>query len=264
MGRKRARPAPRKETHRVGRRIRVREVRVIDADGSQLGIMQTHDAMARADEQGLQLVEVNPKTSPPVCKIMDYGKFKYETAKRDRETKKNKKSQELKEVKFRPKTHDHDFDFKVKHARRFLEDGNKVRLLVQFRGREITHPETGRDVLNRVVKEVMDLATVGQIPAMEGNRMSMILAPKPRRDGTVGRPKPAAPAKVARPPRAAPDAVSESKGTDAEEDEDDDLDEDGEDDFDDDEDGDEDDDDYDDEDGDDDDEDGEDADDADD
>jgi translation initiation factor IF-3 len=156
---------------------------VIDADGTQLGIISTQDAMRRADEQSLQLVEVNPKTSPPVCKIMDYGKFKYETAKREREAKKNKKSQELKEVKFRPKTHDHDFDFKVKHARRFLEDNNKVRLLVQFRGREITHPETGRDVLNRVVKAVTDLATVIQMPNMEGNRMSMIIAPKARRDG---------------------------------------------------------------------------------
>ena len=164
---------------------------MIDADGSQLGILQTQDAMRRAEEQGLQLVEVNPKTNPPVCKIMDYGKFKYETAKRERETKKHKKGQELKEVKFRPKTHDHDFDFKVKHARRFLEDNNKVRLLVQFRGREITHPETGRDVLNRVVKEVVDLATVVQMANMEGNRMSMILAPKPRRD-TGPKPKPVA------------------------------------------------------------------------
>lgn len=152
--------------------------------------------MRRAEEQSLQLVEVNPKTSPPVCKIMDYGKFKYETAKRERDAKKNKKSQELKEVKFRPKTHNHDFGFKVKHARRFLEDNNKVRLLVQFRGREITHPETGRDVLNRVVKEVMDLATVIQMPNMEGNRMSMIIAPKPRRDGGGSKPKPAAPAKA--------------------------------------------------------------------
>jgi translation initiation factor IF-3 len=165
---------------------------VIDADGSQLGIMQTQDAMRRAEEQSLQLVEVNQKANPPVCKIMDYGKFKYETAKRERETKKTRKSQELKEVKFRPKTHDHDFDFKVKHARRFLEDNNKVRLLVQFRGREITHPETGRDVLNRVVKAVVDLATVIQMPNMEGNRMSMILAPKPRRDGGTPKPKPAA------------------------------------------------------------------------
>jgi translation initiation factor IF-3 len=228
---------------------------VIDADGSQLGILLTQDAMRRADELGLQLVEVNPKTNPPVCKIMDYGKFKYETAKRERETKKNKKGQELKEVKFRPKTHDHDFDFKVKHARRFLEDNNKVRLLVQFRGREITHPETGRDVLNRVVKEVMDLATVVQMANMEGNRMSMILAPKPRRDGG-NKPKP-----VARPkPEEGKDATAEAEANEVDEDLDD---EDADDDFDDedgdDEDGDEDDDeDGDDEDDEDDDEDGED------
>jgi translation initiation factor IF-3 len=199
---------------------------VIDADGSQLGIMPTLDAMRRAEDQGLQLVEVNPKTNPPVCKIMDYGKFKYEAAKRERETRKNKKSQDLKEVKFRPKTHDHDFDFKVKHARRFLEDNDKVRLLVQFRGREITHPETGRDVLNRVVKELTDLATVIQMPNMEGNRMSMILAPKPRRD--AAKPKPARPAQSAteRPPGSGPG----SEGDDAKEpddlDEDDDFDED--------------------------------------
>jgi translation initiation factor IF-3 len=195
-------------------------VRVIDADGSQLGIMATHDAIVRAEEQGLQLVEVNPKTNPPVCKIMDYGKFKYETSKRERETKRNKKTQELKEVKFRPKTHDHDFDFKVKHARRFLEEGHKVRLLVQFRGREITHPETGRDVLNRVVKELMDLATVGQVAAMEGNRMSMILAPKP---GRVIKPKPAAPAK----PRPEPKPGEPASGEPSD---DDDLDDDDEDD----------------------------------
>jgi len=188
--------------------------------------------MRRAEEQGLQLVEVNPKTNPPVCKIMDYGKFKYETAKRERETKKHKKGQELKEVKFRPKTHDHDFDFKVKHARRFLEDNNKVRLLVQFRGREITHPETGRDVLNRVVKEVVDLATVVQMANMEGNRMSMILAPKPRRD--IGsKPKPAARPKLEGKPGEA-GAEAEAADLEDEEDLDDEFDDDD-DDFDDDE-----------------------------
>jgi translation initiation factor IF-3 len=158
-------------------------VRVIDANGEQLGIMQTQDAIHRAHDQGLQLVEVNPKTNPPVCKILDYGKFKYETAKREREAKKARTRQELKEVKFRPKTHDHDFDFKVKHARRFLEEGNKVRLLIQFRGRELTHPETGRAVLERVCKAVADLATVAQMASLEGNRMNMILAPKARREG---------------------------------------------------------------------------------
>jgi translation initiation factor IF-3 len=177
--------------------------------------MLTQDAMRRAEEQGFQLVEVNPKTAPPVCKIMDYGKFKYETAKRERETKKNKKSQELKEVKFRPKTHEHDFDFKVKHARRFLDDNNKVRLLVQFRGREITHPETGRDVLNRVVKALIDLATVVQMPNMEGNRMSMILAPKP---GRVIKPKPVVPRAAAAGGEGAADAGA---GEDAADDDDD-------------------------------------------
>jgi translation initiation factor IF-3 len=165
-------------------------VRVIDEKGEMLGILPTHEAMSRADEAGLQLVEVNPKASPPVCKIMDYGKFKYEAAKRDREAKKHQKSTELKEVKYRPKTHDHDFDFKTKHARRFIEDGDKVKLVVQFRGREITHPETGRAILERVCKELADVATVLQMANMEGNRMNMVLAPKVRRDSPSPRAKP--------------------------------------------------------------------------
>ncbi len=134
--------------------------------------------MKRADEAGLQLVEVNPKAQPPVCKIMDYGKFKYETAKRDREAKRNQKKLELKEVKFRPKTHTHDFEFKANHARRFISEGNKVKLVVQFRGREITHPETGRDILMRVCKALADIAQVIQMAQMEGNRMNMVIGPK--------------------------------------------------------------------------------------
>lgn len=153
-------------------------MRVIDADGTLLGAIPTHQALAKAQEAGLNLVEVNAKETPPVCKIMDYGKFKYETAKRERDTKRTRLVQETKEVKFRPKTHDHDFDFKVAHARRFLEDGDKVRLLVQFRGREMVHPETGRDVLERVCLAVADLASVNQMSQMEGNRMFMVLAPK--------------------------------------------------------------------------------------
>lgn len=156
---------------------------MIDQEGAQLGILEIHDALDRAAEAGLQLVEVNPKANPPVCKIIDYGKFKYETAKREREAKKHQKSLELKEVKFRPKTHAHDFDFKVRHVRRFLDEGDKVKLVVQFRGREVVHPETGRSVLERVCKEVADLATVAQMASMEGNRMNMILAPKPKRGG---------------------------------------------------------------------------------
>jgi len=140
--------------------------------------MDTRDAMDLANEVGLQLVEVNPKANPPVCKVMDYGKFKYETAKREREAKKNQTTSELKEVKFRPKTHGHDFDFKVRHCRRFLGDGDKVKLVVQFRGREVTHPETGRAMLDQVCKDVADIATVIQMPSMEGNRMNMVLGPK--------------------------------------------------------------------------------------
>lgn len=140
--------------------------------------MDTRDALDLANEVGLQLVEVNPKANPPVCKVMDYGKFKYETAKREREAKKNTTTSELKEVKFRPKTHGHDFDFKVRHCRRFLGDGDKVKLVVQFRGREVTHPETGRAMLDQVCKDVADIATVIQMPSMEGNRMNMVLGPK--------------------------------------------------------------------------------------
>lgn len=179
---------------------------MINSDGEMLGILPTQEALAKAEEQGLQLVEVSPNSSPPVCKIMDYGKFKYETAKRDRDAKKNKKSHDVKEVKFRPKIGEHDFDFKVKHARRFIEEGSKVRLLVQFRGREIVHPETGRAILERVCKELADVASVNSMPNMEGNRMNMILAPKPNRGGSKPKPKPedaAAPADAAAPPAAA-------------------------------------------------------------
>ena len=127
---------------------------------------------------------------------MDYGRFKYETAKRDRDSKKTKKTQELKEVKFRPKTGTHDFEFKVKHARRFLEEGSKVRLQIQFRGRELVHPEMGKSILTRVCKIVEDIATVHTAPQMEGNRMSMILNPKPRKEGSKPKPVVARPAAV--------------------------------------------------------------------
>jgi len=149
--------------------------------------MDTRDALDLANEHSLQLVEVNPKANPPVCKVMDYGKFKYETAKREREAKKHQVISELKEIKFRPKTHGHDFDFKVRHCRRFLGDGDKVKLVVQFRGREVTHPETGRHVLDRVVATCEDIAQVIQMPSMEGNRMNMVLAP--RKDGQQQAPK---------------------------------------------------------------------------
>ena len=169
---------PAGDQYRVNRRIRVPEVRVIGADGSQLGVLRTDEALRIAEDGGLDLVEVSPKAMPPVCKIMDYGKFKYETAKKTKDAKKHQSTVLYKEIKFRPKTDDHDFDFKVKHIREFLADGNKCKLVVVFRGREIVHPETGQAMLDRVVKTVSDVAMIEQRPMMEGRRMVMIIGPR--------------------------------------------------------------------------------------
>jgi translation initiation factor IF-3 len=152
-------------------------VKVIDADGTMLGILDTRDALAKAQEQALDLVEVNAKSVPPVCKIIDYGKFKYEQAKKARESKKSRVATELKEVKFRPQIGDHDFDFKVKAARKFIEAGHKVKLVVQFRGRQMAHPETGKDVLDRVCKDLAEIITVVQMAKMEGRFMAMTIGP---------------------------------------------------------------------------------------
>ena len=138
----------------MGRRIRVPEVRVIGADGAQIGVIPTHEALKLAEEAGLELVEVNPRAAPPVCKIMDFGKFKYETSKKEKASRKHQTTVVLKEIKLRPKTDEHDFDFKVKHIRRFLAEGNKCKLVIVFRGREIVHPETGQAMLDSVVKTV--------------------------------------------------------------------------------------------------------------
>jgi translation initiation factor IF-3 len=163
---------------RINHRIRVPEIRVI-FDEEQLGIMPTHEALRLAEEKGLDLVEISPRAFPPVCRIMDYGKYKYEEAKKKQQAKKRSSTVETKEIKFRPKTEEHDMEFKVKHVRRFLEAGNKVRLAVVFRGREITHPQTGMAVLNRVVERCTDIATVETTPNMEGRRMIMVIAPRP-------------------------------------------------------------------------------------
>jgi translation initiation factor IF-3 len=163
---------------RINHRIRVPEVRVI-AEEEQLGILPTHEALRLAEERGLDLVEISPRAFPPVCRIMDYGKYKYEEAKKKQQARKRASTVETKEIKFRPKTEEHDMAFKVKHIRRFLEGGNKVRLAVVFRGREITHPKTGMNVLDRVVELCADIATVEATPNMEGRRMIMVIAPKP-------------------------------------------------------------------------------------
>src|SRR5262245_1693741 len=192
---------PAGDQYRVNRRIRVPEVRVIGADGSQLGVLRTDEALRMAEDAGLDLVEVSPKAMPPVCKIMDYGKFKYETAKKTKDAKKHQSTVLYKEIKFRPKTDDHDFDFKVKHIRRFLLEGNKAKLAVIFRGREIVHPETGQDVLKRVLEATSDIAQVEQNPMMEGRRMLMIIGPKAGVIRAAQTPKPAQPSA---PPQAAP------------------------------------------------------------
>src|SRR5271157_4537396 len=164
---------------RVNHRIRVPEVRVIGADGNQLGVLQTHEAMRMAQEQGLDLVEVNPKAEPPVCKILDFGKYKYEEKKKTAEAKRKQTVVEVKEIKLRPKTDDHDLETKVRAARRFLEAGHKVKFTVRFRGREITHPEKAREQLDIVMKAVEDLVVVESRPAMENRAMTLLVAPKP-------------------------------------------------------------------------------------
>src|SRR3569623_430229 len=163
---------------RINHRIRVPEVRVITEE-EQLGVLPTHEALRLAEERGLDLVEISPRAFPPVCKIMDYGKYKYEEAKKKQHARKRASTVETKEIKFRPKTEEHDMAFKVKHVRRFLEGGNKVRLAVVFRGREITHPQTGMNELNRVGEMCSDMASGEATPNMEGRRMIMVIAPKP-------------------------------------------------------------------------------------
>ena len=170
---------PQGDRLRINHRIRVPEVRVIGEEGEQLGVMPTHEALRLAEERGVDLVEISPRAFPPVCRIMDYGKYKYEEAKKKQQARKRASTVETKEIKFRPKTEEHDMAFKVKHVRRFLEGGNKVRLAVVFRGREITHPQTGMNVLNRVVDMCNDIATVEVTPNMEGRRMIMVITPKP-------------------------------------------------------------------------------------
>jgi translation initiation factor IF-3 len=160
-----------------------------------LGVLDTHEAQRMAREAGLDLVEVNPKAYPPVCKIMDFGKFKYEEKKRTNEAKKRQAIVELKEIKLRPKTDVHDLEVKISHARRFLEEGNKVKITCRFRGREITHPEAAEKQLMAVVERTKDLAIVELTPRMEGRNMTLVMAPGVRAGGggAAARPRPPAP-----------------------------------------------------------------------
>ena len=190
----------------MGRRIRVPEVRVIGSDGSQVGILQTHEALRMAEEQGLELVEVSPRAVPPVCRIMDFGRFKYQESKKEQASRKHQSVVIIKEIKFRPKTDTHDLNFKLKHIRRFLGEGNKVRLMIVFRGREIVHPETGHAMLDVVSKEVAEISVIEQKPSMEGRRMVMVLGPRAGviRSGAAPQTNPQAPSPAAPALRPAP------------------------------------------------------------
>jgi translation initiation factor IF-3 len=158
--------------------ISVPKVRVIDQDGENLGVLYTREAIAIAQEAGLNLVEVSPGADPPVCKILDIGKFKYESQKKAAAARKNQKTQEIKEIKMRPNIDEHDYQTKMKAINRFLEDGDKVKLTLRFRGRELSHGELGLKLLERVRDETAELAKVEQLPRLEGRQMLMVIAPK--------------------------------------------------------------------------------------
>jgi translation initiation factor IF-3 len=166
-----------RDRFRINNRIRAREVRLIDENGTQVGIVTVRDAQQLAEDRGLDLVEVAPNAVPPVCRLLDYGKFRYEQSKKEREARKNQKQAELKQLRLMPKTDDHDIQTKANQARRFLLAGDKVKFNVRFRGREMAHPDIGRTMLEQVSEMLRDIAIIEQKPLMEGRVLSMLVAP---------------------------------------------------------------------------------------
>jgi translation initiation factor IF-3 len=166
---------------RVNEQIRLSPVRLIDTDGAQLGVVPVDEAMSRAHEKGMDLVEVAPNARPPVCRIMDYGRYKYEQAKAEREARRKQHVTQMKEIKMRPNIEEHDFEFKTRHIKRFLADRDKVKVTIMFRGREMAHTENGKEVLDDVVEEIGDLAIVEQQARLEGRNMFLILAPNSKK-----------------------------------------------------------------------------------
>jgi translation initiation factor IF-3 len=200
---------------RINQMIRVPQVRVLDEDGSQLGVMPTPQAQAMAQERGLDLVEVAPTAAPPVVRFLDYGQYKYELTKREKEAKRKQRAVEFKEVRLTPKIGIGDFETKVHRAIEFLEDGDRIKVTVRFRGRELTHPEIGRNLLAKFGDAVKDHAVIDRTPALEGKSMFMTLAsvhkPKPHEHrNTTGRPDDAAEEPVAADATDAPDAPAET------------------------------------------------------
>ena len=163
----------------INRNIRAKEVRVIDPDGNQIGVIPTYKAIAVANDFGLDLVEISPNATPPVCKIMDYGRFKYERTKKKQEAKKKQTTFQLKEIKVRPKTGEHDLNTKINHIKKFLDKKDKVKVTVIFRGREITLTNLGNELLEKIIQETEEIALLEQPPKFEGRTMVMVLAPKP-------------------------------------------------------------------------------------
>jgi translation initiation factor IF-3 len=161
----------------VNEKIRAPEIRLIGAEGENVGVVSPQRGMELAEQAGLDLVEISPNATPPVCKIMDFGKFKYETQKREAEARKKQKTIEVKEVKFRPNTDVHDYDVKMKNVVKFLEKGDKVKVTLRFRGREMAHQNLGRDLLERVAEDVKEIGKVENMPKMEGRQMIMMIGP---------------------------------------------------------------------------------------
>ena len=162
---------------RINDRIRAPEIRLIGADGENVGVVSPNRAMMMAEEAGLDLVEISPNAVPPVCKIMDFGKYKYETQKKEAEAKKKQKVIEIKEIKFRPGTDTHDYDVKMRSVLKFLEDGDKVKVTLRFRGREMAHMDLGRELLERVAKDVEEVGKIESMPKVEGRQMVMMVGP---------------------------------------------------------------------------------------
>ena len=168
---------PERDTTRINERIRVPEVRVIDDEGNQVGVMKTPEALVFAQERDLDLVEVAPEARPPVCRVLDYSKYKYEQAQKVKQAKKHQQQITVREIKFRPKIAEHDYDTKKHHVERFLKHKDKVKVTIMFRGREVTHPERGTMILDRLAEELAELGVVEQRPMQEGRNMTMMMAP---------------------------------------------------------------------------------------
>ena len=182
-------PNQNKDEHRINERIRVPQVRLIDEKGEQVGVVDTREALQMARDRGLDLMEVSPNSSPPVCKICDYGKFKYEKKKKDHDARKKQTVIKVKEIQLRPQTEEHDLDYKFKNAKSFLEDGDKVKITIMFRGREITYAENGFKMMRQLADQVKDIASVESHPKLEGKKLIMILSPcagQPRQKAKTG------------------------------------------------------------------------------